>query len=207
MKVLLIDGQSTTRLGIRVLLERTGRAEVVGEATNADGVRYLADELCPDLVVLDLDLGGRTPALQACRELKSLPRPPRVLVCTARNSREDVAAACLAGADSYLHKGVESDKLVEAINGTSLGQRVWLLGPTEEGVEVRLRALINSTRLTAKEREVLSLVVDHRTNREIAGELHLSRNTVKTHLRNIWRKLGVRSRRELLFGTGPSSEG
>lgn len=203
MRVLLVDDQPATRLGLRVLLGGAGDAEVAGECRSAEEAMRLIEETRPDLVILDLELGGKRSALEACRELKSLPRPPRVLVYTARNSREDVAAASLAGADSYLHKGIECGKLPEVASKTHVGERIWLLGPAEDGASAKLRAIIEGADLTPKESEVFALIMDRCANREIAEKLWLSRNTVKTHVRSILRKLGFESRRELFEAVSP----
>lgn len=208
MRVLLAEDQPAARLGARLLLQEAGRAEVVGESEKAEEVVHRAKELRPDLVVLALELEDQTGALAACRELKSLPSPPRVLVYAAGNSEEDVAAAGLAGADSYLHKGPGcGGRLHEVARRTCDGHRDWLLGPAPEDPRAGLRAVIEGSGLTDREREVLALVIGRRTNEEISDELHLSLNTVKTHTKRIWGKLPFKNRRELLDGTGSPTEG
>lgn len=107
-----------------------------------------------------------------------------------------MAAAALAGADAYLHKGMKCDVLLDTITDTSNGKRTWLLG-AEEHEPARLKEKIDDSELTPKEEKILALLLERRDNRSIADELYLSLNTVKTHVRNILKKLGVKSRKEL----------
>jgi DNA-binding NarL/FixJ family response regulator len=196
MKILLVDHCPATRVGVKQFLREGGDAEVVGEASGAEEALRLSDELCPDLVILDADLGMEMEGLRTCKELKASAHAPRVVLYTMRNSEEDVAAASLAGADGYLHKGTEPERVRETVGRASEGERIWLLGPT--GVEPRrLKALVDEAGLTPKQGEVFALLLERRTNEEIAQEMRLSRNTVKTHVRNVLKKLGLGSRREI----------
>jgi DNA-binding NarL/FixJ family response regulator len=175
LRILLVDDHPTVRLGLKHLLESAGN-EVVGEAGNATDAVRLAGELRPDVVLLDLRLGDDS-GIEVCREMKAMPGAPRVLVFTAHTGVEDVAAATLAGADGYLHKGTVAEELLDAVERTHAGRRIWLL-PTAE-------------------KEVFALVLKRRTNAEIAGELYISLYTVKNHVSSILRKLGLKSRREI----------
>lgn len=197
MRVVLVDNNPTTLLGVRVLLRDTESAEVVGESREADEAARLVEYLAPDLVVLDPDLRASTGGLELCRRIKALPEPPRVLIYTTQNSREDVAAACIAGADAYLYKGVECERLLEALSRAYGGDRVWFLGREEEESSPGIEAMIEESGLTPKEGEILARLVDHRTNTEIAAELCLSHNTVKSHVHNVLKKLGLKNRKEL----------
>ena len=172
-------------------------AEVVGEASDAEEALRLSDELRPEVVILDMDLGAEMEGLRTCKELKASTHAPWVVLYTMRNSEEDVAAASLAGADGYLHKGTEPERVRETVRRASRGEKVWLLGST--GTEPRrLKAIVDKAGLTPKQGEVFALLLERRTNEEIAQELNLSRNTVKTHVSNVLKKLGFGSRREIL---------
>ena len=134
-----------------------------------------------------------------CKSLKEFSdRPPRILVYTAHNSREHVAAASLSGADGYVHKGTDCETLCEAVGEICRGERLWYLGPENAEACTRLKARIEEAHLTPKERDIVFLLIERRTTAEIADHLCLSRNTIKTHVSSIFRKLGVRSRQELL---------
>ncbi len=197
MRILLVDDHPTVLFGLRHLLGSAG-FEIAGEAGNAAEAIRLAEELNPDLVLLDLRLGEDS-GIEVCREIKAqVPEAPRVLVFTAHASVEDVAGATLAGADGYLHKGVAGEELLDAIQRTHAGGRVWLLSAqNEEEAAARIKDASDEARLTPKEKEVFALVLKRRTNAEIAGELYVSLYTVKNHVSSILRKLGLKSRREI----------
>jgi DNA-binding NarL/FixJ family response regulator len=196
-KILLVDPCPATRVGLKQFLREGIDPEVVGEASGAEEALRLSDELRPDVVILDMDLGAEMEGLRTCKELKAFTHAPWVVLYTMRNSEEDVAAASLAGADGYLHKGTEPERVRETVSRASRGERVWLLGST--GTEPRrLKALVDKAGLTPKQGEVFALLLERRTNEEIAQELNLSRNTVKTHVSNVLKKLGLGSRREIL---------
>jgi DNA-binding NarL/FixJ family response regulator len=197
LRILLVDDHPTVRFGLKHLLASADGAEVVGEAENATDAAWLVQDLRPDLVLLDLRLGEDS-GIEVCREIKTLPGAPRVLVFTAHASVEDVAGATLAGADGYLHKGVAGDKILDAVRRTHAGQRVWLLpAENEEEAADRIRETSGEAWLTPKEKEVFALVLKRRTNPEIAEELYISLYTVKNHVSSILRKLGLKSRREI----------
>jgi DNA-binding NarL/FixJ family response regulator len=196
-KILLVDHCPATRVGLKQFLREGIDAEVVGEASDAEEALRLSDELRPEVVILDMDLGAEMEGLRTCKELKASTHAPWVVLYTMRNSEEDVAAASLAGADGYLHKGTEPERVRETVSRASRGERVWLLGST--GTEPRrLKAIVDKAGLTPKQGEVFALLLERRTNEEIAQELNLSRNTVKTHVSNVLKKLGLGSRREIL---------
>lgn len=196
MRILLVDRQPATRLGLRVLIEGTEGVGVVGEAAVAGEALRLSAQLKPDLVIMDPGLGG----IDVCARLKAAERPPRVLIFSADNSRESIAAASLAGADGFVHKEAGTEVLLEAIKKTCVGERVWTLGPVEAGPEIALRARIEAARLTPREKEILDLLLKRRANPEIAEHLHVSVNTVRTHVKNVLKELGMGSRRELVEG-------
>ena len=196
MRILLVDDHPTVRLGLRHLLTSAG-FEIIGEAENAADAMRLAEDSCPDIVLLDLRLGEES-GIEVCREIKTLRDAPRVLVFTAHASVEDVAGATLAGADGYLHKGVAERELFEAVRRIHAGGRVWLLPAESEGEATsRMGETSGEARLTPKEKEVFALVLKRRTNPEIAEELYISLYTVKNHVSSILRKLGLKSRREI----------
>jgi DNA-binding NarL/FixJ family response regulator len=199
VRVILVDCCPATRLGVSVSLQETKGVEVVSEATNAEEALHLIDELRPDLVILDIELGEELEGLWLCNRLKaSSDNRPQVLVYTARNSREDIAGVSLVGADGYLHKSVDCARIREAVTRMHGGERIWFLGPAEEESHTKLRAMIEQADLTPKEGEVLSLLLRRHTNAEIAEQLSLSCNTVKTHVSSILRKMALRSRQDIL---------
>ena len=201
MRVVVADGHPTMRLGLKGLLLLTD-VRVVGEAGDGEEVLRLVESLQPDLVILDLNLSGGLDAIDACRRIKALPNAPYVLIHTAYNFTDDVSWCLLAGADSYLHKRACCQQLLEAIHRTTAGERVWQPAGARMGEpHLRVKNIISPERgmsFTPKEREIAVLMLRSCSNTQIAEELGLSVPTVKTHVRNILRKLGLKSRRELI---------
>lgn len=197
VKILLVEDHPAMRFGVGALLGTSEDLDLVDEADNAEEALNLAQSERPDLAIVDLQLKGDQSGVELCRELKSLPDPPKVLVYTAHNSRENAQAALLSGADGFLHKGLDYGELPETVRRTYAGERPWLLGVEEEEAERHLQAASEENPLTSRERDILNLVHAGRTNPEIASELSVSLSTVKTHVGHILRKTGRSNRREL----------
>lgn len=203
LRVLVVDGHPLMRLGLEEFLGKAG-VLVVGESGSGSEAFDLARRTGPDAVVLGLNLVEEPDGVELCRMLKSLPRPPRVLVHTAHNLAEDVTSCFLAGADGFLHKSTDCKRLLGAVRRTAAGERVWLPGVRVGEPRSRIHDTPAEECLTPREREVLALMLRRYSNAEIAEALHVSAQTAKNHASKVLRKLGVRSRREL-FSRNPVS--
>ena len=212
IRILLVDDHSLFRSGIRSLLQRHPEFDIVGEAGDGmEGVKRAA-QLKPDVVLLDLHmpgLSGREAAQLISRETPD----SHVLMLTVSEEAEDLLETLRAGACGYLLKNIETDTLVSAIRTAAHGESVVsprmmgkLLGglrgaPAEPSAERAGGRPATPTlrgegpeRLTPREREILGFIARGASNKEIARELDLAESTVKIHVQNTLRKLGLASR-------------
>ncbi|MFE2435765.1 response regulator [Streptomyces sp. NPDC059409] len=195
IKVLLVDDHQVVRRGLRTFLEVQDDIEVVGEAADgAEGVDR-AQELKPDVILMDVKMPGMD-GVDALRRLRELDNHARVLVVTSFTEQRTVVPALRAGAAGYVYKDVDPDALAGAICSVHAGHI--LLQPEVAGAllsqEESGSGPGRAGSLTEREREVLGLIADGRSNREIARALVLSEKTVKTHVSNILMKLDLADR-------------
>ncbi|WP_022890160.1 response regulator transcription factor [Agromyces italicus] len=190
IRLLLVDDHPVVRAGIRAMLESETDLEVVGEAATAEDAVRLATAAAVDLVLMDLQFPGALQGAEATRRIRAVPGGPRVLVLTNYDTDADILGAIEAGASGFLLKDAPPDTLLAAVRAAAVGEQA--LAP---GLSSRLDASqASGERLTVREAEVLALVAEGRTNREIGKALFLSEATVKSHLVHIFTKLGVGSR-------------
>jgi len=190
IRLLLGDDHPVVRAGIRAMLESEPDLEVVGEAATAEDAVRLAAASDVDLVLMDLQFPGAMQGAEATRRIRSHDDAPRVLVLTNYDTDADILGAIEAGASGYLLKDAPPGELVAAVRAAATGESA--LAPA---VSSRLRASREAAdSLTAREAEVLTLVAEGRSNRDIGRTLFLSEATVKSHLVHIFAKLGVGSR-------------
>lgn len=187
ISVLLVDDHPVVRQGLRALLEVQDGFTVLGEAADGPGALALAASLRPDIVLLDLKL----PGMDGIAVLESLRASgTRVLVLTSVTEPPRARQAVRAGAAGVLYKDIDPDALVRAIRSVHDGNL--LLAPSAAGS--LLRGGNRADSLTHREREVLALIAEGRSNREIARLLHVAEKTVKAHVSSVLAKLGVQDR-------------
>lgn len=191
--VLIADDHPVVRQGLAVLLEVQDDIVLVGEASDGQAAVRLTLEHAPDVLLLDLKLPGLD-GLGVLNELRARGAETRVLVLTSGASSTGPALALQAGAAGFLYKDVDPDALVRAIRSVHDGHTV-LASDAADLVAARPGADSRGLRsLTAREREVLAMLADGRSNREIARLLSVSEKTVKSHVSAILAKLGVADR-------------
>jgi two-component system nitrate/nitrite response regulator NarL len=195
LRIVLADDHRLFREGLRGMLESDGM-EVVGEA--ADGVQAvaLARELKPDLVVMDLNMGSSS-GLQALARVVDGHLDVRVVVLTVSADPHDVLRALAAGARGYLLKDTPVDQLTTCVRQAAEGQIVLssdVAGALQSHAHVGVQGAEDSIALTPRETQVLRLIADGADNGAIGRELSISPHTVKRYVKNIFEKLGVRSR-------------
>lgn len=196
IRVLIADDHPIVRSGLRGELAYDEGVVVVGEALNGDEALRLAQELQPDVLLLDVNMPGMK-AIQVLKEVKRLLPACRVLVLTAYGDSGTVLGMLKGGADGYLLKDEDPLVIHEAIRAVAGGQ-TWLSQAVSEQLVLLTRgetATLGDT-LTRREQEVLHLIGEGKSNLEIAQTLSLAERTVEFHVSNLLKKLGVRSRVE-----------
>ncbi|MFE9247315.1 response regulator [Streptomyces sp. NPDC007088] len=195
IRVLLVDDHQVVRRGLRTFLEIQEDIEVVGEAADGEEGVVRAGELRPDVILMDVKMPGMD-GIEALRTLRGLDNPVRVLVVTSFTEQRTVVPALRAGAAGYVYKDIDPEALAGAIRSVHAGHV--LLQPEVAGMllaqEDHGPGPGRGGTLTDREREVLALIADGRSNREIARALVLSEKTVKTHVSNILMKLDLADR-------------
>ncbi|MGW0040819.1 response regulator [Rhodococcus sp. NPDC003348] len=189
--VLLVDDHLVVRAGLRALLDSQPDIEVVGEADSGEDAVSLCSDRSPDLVMMDLALGAGIDGVEAIRRIRADRPEQPVLVFTTYDTDADVVRALDVGAIGYLLKDSAPRDIFAAIRGAVTGQSV-LSPPVAARVLDRMRRPDQA--LTAREAELLALLAEGLTNKELGRRLFISEATVKTHLAHIYAKLGVDSR-------------
>jgi DNA-binding NarL/FixJ family response regulator len=205
IRVLIVDDHEMVREGLMAMLQPERDIDVVGQTGYGEAVSDLVENTRPDVVLLDArlpDISG----VEVCRRL-SVSHPGVAVVILTTYTDPDLVQECIqAGARGYVVKDVERFSLKESIRAVYRGQSV--LAPQVAGHVIdrarTRKAGSPQTALSASQVAILRLISRGHSNREIAAEVHLSENTVKTHVQEIFRKLGVRNRVEAAILAGKS---
>ena len=214
VRILIAEDSAPFRQGLRNLLQSVDDVEVVGETTTGDETIQLANQLQPDVILMDIQMPGVN-GIEATRQIIFASPHISILMLTMFEDDESVFAALRAGARGYLLKGALKAEIVRAIRGVASGEAIF--GPV---IAKRLMQYFSAPRPTAppqafpelseRELEILDLIAQHYTNVEIAERLSLAPKTVRNYVSNIFTKLQVADRaqaimraREAGFGTQP----
>ncbi len=198
VRVLIADDHGIVRSGLRMLLESQGDIEVIAEAEDGAAARDAAIRERPDLAILDVKMPKLT-GLQATREIREQAPDVAVLILSMYDDERYLFEALKAGASGYVLKTQADHDLMEAVRAVERGEPFL----TPEAQRMLIKDVLGESRgrsddLTPREEEVVKLVAEAHTNKEIAAVLHLSEKTVENHRSNAMRKLGMRDRVELV---------
>jgi two-component system, NarL family, response regulator DevR len=206
IRILIVDDHEMVREGLMAMLKPEPDFDVVGQTGVGEEVQELVERTRPDVVLLDARLPGIS-GVEVCRRLTKTHPKVAVVILTTYTDVELVQDCLQAGARGYVVKDVEKFSLKESIRAVSRGQAV--LAPQVAGQIIdRMRSGGQPNErpagLNASQLAILRLISRGHSNREIAADVHLSENTVKTHIQEIFRKLGVRNRVEAAILAGKS---
>lgn len=202
VRILLVDDHTLFRSGLKALLSRQTDFEVVGEASDGlEGVK-LAEQLHPDLVLLDLDMPAMS-GIEALAQMVEMNHDMPVVMLTVSEDAEDLKEAFVLGARGYLVKNIEADYLVSSIRQIIAGESVMSPEMTSKfvnGIRAKNISLMPEVRpenvksLTEREKQILGCLAQGASNREMTQLLNMSESTVKAHLQRIMRRFDFSSR-------------
>jgi DNA-binding NarL/FixJ family response regulator len=197
MRVLIADDHGIVRSGVKLLLDRQADIEVVAEAE--DGVEAVAKaiELRPDVAVLDVSMPRMT-GLQATHEIKQQVPDTQVLILSMHDDERYLFEALRAGAAGYVLKRAADQDLVDAVRAAGRGEPFLTASAQQTLIRDFLDRDAEPQELSPREQEVVKLIAEAHTNKEIAEILHLSEKTVESHRARVLQKLGMRDRVELV---------
>jgi two-component system response regulator NreC len=198
---LIADDHTIVRSGVHLLLEGEADIEVVGEALNGQEALAQAEKLQPDVILMDISM-PEMDGLEATRQVKARWPAINVLMLTMHRSDEYFFEALKLGASGYILKAADTDELVNAVRVVGQGEVFLYPSMAKKLLNDYLRRLDANSRIEAllsdREKEIMHMLVEGYSNKEIAARLVVSLSTVHTHRGNLMRKLGLSSQHELV---------
>jgi DNA-binding NarL/FixJ family response regulator len=190
IRILIVDDHPVVCSGLTSMLSEQVGIEVIGSAASGEEALIIVQRERPDLILLDLRMPGMD-GIGVLHALKKFEKPPRVMVLTSFEKEEDIYRAIRAGAQGYLLKDTTESEMIAAISSVHAGKRY-----IPRHIAARLADRMMRSDLTARELQILELLAQGSTNKEIAAALDISDNTVRHHVNNIMDKLEVSDRTE-----------
>lgn len=195
-RLMLVDDHPMMRRGIRQLLELEDDFQIVGEANNGEEALQLLDELQPQLILLDNNM-PQLNGIETLKRLRQIGYTGKVLLFTVSDAEKDVRDALRFGADGYLLKDMEPEKLIQQVREALHGELVISPGLTRVLAQaLREPQATAQVELTDREQQVLKMIAGGNSNKMIGRKLGITEGTVKVHVKNLLHKLGLRSRVE-----------
>lgn len=201
IKVLIVDDHAVVRLGLNTLLSDEKEIIVVGEAANAEQAMHQVELQQPDVVILDIQIPGKN-GIEVCKDIVSLHPQTRIVMLTSHSSDEFITQAIRAGASGYVLKQVGNEELIRAIKAAHAGEMAFDTQTTSQMVQ-RFKKMEKEAEesvfadLSQRELQVMVLVADGQSNKEIGHSLNLSEITVRNYVSNILSKMNLRNRIEI----------
>jgi NarL family two-component system response regulator YdfI len=199
IRVLIADDHLVVREGLRTILDTAPDLEWVGEASDGAEAVELAEELSPDVVLMDLRMPG-VDGIEAIQQIKARYPEIEIVILTTYDDDEHIVRGLRAGARGYLLKDSSRNVLFETIRAAARGESLLPSAVVERVVahlsDPKPEPVPAADGLSQREQQVMALLADGAANKEIAAKLHISERTVKAHVTSIFNKLGVNSRAE-----------
>lgn len=190
IRILIVDDHPVVCSGLTSMLSAQPGLEVIASAPSGEEALVIVQRNKPDLILLDLRMPGMD-GIGVLNELKKMEQPPRVIILTSFEKDEDIYRAIRAGAQGYLLKDTTESEMISAISVVDSGKRY-----IPRDIAARLADRMMRSDLTARELQILELLAEGSTNKEIAGVLDISDHTVRHHVNSIMDKLHVSDRTE-----------
>ncbi|MFC4353998.1 response regulator [Chryseomicrobium palamuruense] len=201
IRLIIVDDHAVLRDGLKTILESEQDIQVIGEAESGNLAMSLVTTLKPDVVLTDINMPGMN-GIEVTKAIKQIDSHVKVLILTMHSHEEYLMAAIKEGADGYLLKDAPSNHVIDAIRTVHTGESVIHPSLTKKLMNYhhqQLREEKTENKLTGRERDVLICLVEGLTNKEIGERLFVSEKTVKIHVSNIFKKLNVKSRSQVVI--------
>jgi len=195
VNIMIVDDHSILREGLKVVLSKQSDFRIVGEAADGTEAVKKAMVLHPDVIIMDIRMPYS--GLQATMDIMQALPETKILILTISETEADLIESVKAGARGYLLKGMDADALVSAVRTVAVGGAIFtpsIAAKLLDDFKANLNKNDNDISLTSRETDVLALVANGASNKEIAAQLKVSEPTIKAHLRNILGKLHMKNR-------------
>jgi DNA-binding NarL/FixJ family response regulator len=195
VKIMIVDDHSIMREGLKAVLVRQEDFKVIGEASDGSEAVKIAMKLRPDVIIMDVRMPYS--GLQATMDITQALPETKILILTVSETEADLVESVKAGARGYLLKGMDAEDLVAAVRTVAAGGAIFtpsIAATLLDDFKADLNKNTDDVNLTIREADVLALVANGASNKEIASKLNISEPTVKAHLRNVLSKLHMKNR-------------